>query len=88
MAIQTPEFDEIKDQIVSDIESKTNQTVPAQEKTVFRVLAGAIAALLGHGLPPFEAACAGAWHHREAARGLGGGSLFAEELADGLTATR
>lgn len=52
------------------------------------VLAGAIAALLGHGLPPFEAACAGAWHHREAARRLGGGSLFAEELADGLAATR
>lgn len=51
------------------------------------VLAGAIAALLGHGLPPFEAACAGAWHHREAARRLGGRSLIAEDLADALAAT-
>lgn len=51
------------------------------------VLAGAIAALLGHGLPSFEAACAGVWHHREAARRLGGRSLTAEDLADRLADT-
>ncbi|MEQ8586110.1 MAG: NAD(P)H-hydrate dehydratase [Thalassobaculaceae bacterium] len=51
------------------------------------VLAGAIASLLGHGLPAFEAACAGVWHHREAARRLGGRSLTAEDLADGLAGT-
>ncbi|MDF1791652.1 MAG: NAD(P)H-hydrate dehydratase [Thalassobaculaceae bacterium] len=48
------------------------------------VLAGAIAALLGRGLPPFEAACAGAWHHADAARTLGGQALLAEDLADAL----
>ena len=46
------------------------------------VLAGAIGALLGLGLPPFEAACAGAWYHREAARRMGGSALLAERLAD------
>jgi len=49
------------------------------------VLAGAIAALLGRGLAPFEAACAGAWHHAAAARALGEGPLLAEKLADALT---
>lgn len=48
------------------------------------VLSGAIAALLGRGLPPFEAACAGAWFHREAARRMGGSALLAEDLADAL----
>jgi NAD(P)H-hydrate epimerase len=49
------------------------------------VLAGAIAALLGRGVPAFEAACAGTWCHARAAERLGG-ALFAEELADALTA--
>lgn len=48
------------------------------------VLAGAIAALLGRGVAPFEAAAAGAWYHADAARRRGGTSLLAEELADGL----
>ena len=48
------------------------------------VLAGAVAALLGRGLPGFEAACAGAWFHRQAARRLDGAALLAEDLADAL----
>lgn len=48
------------------------------------VLAGAIAALLGRGLAPFEAACAGSWHHADAARRLGRGALLPEALADAL----
>ncbi|WPZ32960.1 NAD(P)H-hydrate dehydratase [Thalassobaculum sp. OXR-137] len=48
------------------------------------VLAGAIGALLARGLPGFEAACAGAWFHREAARWLGGTALLPEDLADAL----
>lgn len=43
------------------------------------VLAGLAAALLARGLAPFEAACAAAWAHGEAAR-IAGGPLLAEDL--------
>ena len=43
------------------------------------VLSGVIAALLAQGMPPFEAACAGAWLHGQAAR-LGPPGLIAEDL--------
>ena len=43
------------------------------------VLAGAIGSLLGQGLPPWEAACAGAWLHGRAAA-LAGPGLLAEDL--------
>jgi hydroxyethylthiazole kinase-like uncharacterized protein yjeF len=48
------------------------------------VLAGAAAALLSQGMPPFEAAAAAAWWHGAAARRLGRG-LIAEDLADAMT---
>ncbi|WP_417468015.1 NAD(P)H-hydrate dehydratase [Maricaulis sp.] len=44
------------------------------------VLAGIIGGLLAQSLPAFQAACAGAWLHGDAARRLGGG-LIAEDLA-------
>ncbi|MDO9706792.1 NAD(P)H-hydrate dehydratase [Paracraurococcus lichenis] len=47
------------------------------------VLAGTIAALLAQGMPPFEAACCGAWVHGEAARRHGPG-LIAEDLINHL----
>lgn len=45
------------------------------------VLAGVIGGLLAQGMPPWEAACAGAWIHGEAGRAFGPG-LIAEDLPD------
>ncbi|MDO6585509.1 NAD(P)H-hydrate dehydratase [Salipiger sp. 1_MG-2023] len=47
------------------------------------VLAGMITGLMARGLPPFRAACAGAWLHVEAARAFGPG-LIAEDLPEML----
>ncbi|MFZ8942648.1 MAG: NAD(P)H-hydrate dehydratase, partial [Gemmobacter sp.] len=47
------------------------------------VLAGLICGLLARGFDPFEAACAAAWLHVEAARRFGPG-LIAEDLPDAL----
>jgi len=47
------------------------------------VLAGFVAALLAQGMPAYEAACAAAWLHGEAAAGVGAG-LIAEDLPDAL----
>jgi NAD(P)H-hydrate epimerase len=49
------------------------------------VLAGLIAGLLAQGMMAFDAACAGAWLHGEAARHFGPG-LIAEDLAEMLPA--
>jgi len=43
------------------------------------VLAGLVAALLAQGLPPWEAACSGAWLHGRAAA-LAGPGLLADDL--------
>ncbi|CAH0184718.1 NAD(P)H-hydrate dehydratase [Roseomonas sp. CECT 9278] len=51
------------------------------------VLAGLIAALIGAGMAPFEAAAAGAWLHGEAGFACGEG-LLAEDLAGRLAAAR
>jgi len=52
------------------------------------VLAGLVGALLAGGLPPFDAARAGAWAHGRAgdlaARRLGHRGLLAADLADAL----
>ena len=49
------------------------------------MLAGLIAGLLAQGMPPWEAACAGAWLHGRAAA-LAGPGLVAEDLLPALTA--
>lgn len=49
------------------------------------VLAGTIAALIARGMPPFEAACAGAWAQGEAARRIGPG-LIPEDVIAALPA--
>ena len=49
------------------------------------MLAGLIAALLAQGMPPWEAACAGAWLHGRAAA-LAGPGLIAEDLIPHLAA--
>ena len=48
------------------------------------VLAGIIGALLAQGVPPFEAACAGAWLHGAAAGDGQGRGLIAEDLLSRL----
>ena len=47
------------------------------------VLAGIAVALLAQGMPAFEAGCAAAWLHGEAARQLGR-RLIADDLVDAL----
>ncbi len=51
------------------------------------VLAGAIAAMLAGGMTSFDAACAGAWLHGEAARRCEG-AFIADDLAFALSAVR
>ena len=49
------------------------------------VLAGLIVGLLAQSMPPFEAACAGAWLHGRAAALFGPG-LIAEDISEMLPA--
>jgi NAD(P)H-hydrate epimerase len=48
------------------------------------VLAGAIGALLGAGLAPFDAAALGAWLHGAAVEPLGRVGVLASEVARGI----
>jgi NAD(P)H-hydrate epimerase len=49
------------------------------------VLSGMVLGLLAQGMPPFEAACAGAWMHGRSAARFGAG-LIAEDIVDGIPA--
>jgi len=62
-----------------------NDTAPPDLATAGAgdVLAGLIGALLAQGMPPWEAACAGAWLHGQAGTLVGQG-LIAEDLPNAL----
>jgi hydroxyethylthiazole kinase-like uncharacterized protein yjeF len=64
-----------------------NSNAPADLATAGAgdVLSGIITALLSHGVPPFEAACAGAWIHAASAEAFGPG-LIPEDLIAGIPA--
>lgn len=77
------------DTVIADPEGRVgvNTNGPASLATAGSgdVLSGLIAGLLAQGLPAFEAACAGAWLHGEAARAFGPG-LLADDLPEQLPA--
>lgn len=64
-----------------------NSNAPADLATAGAgdVLSGIITALLSQGMPPFEAACAGAWIHAQSASAFGPG-LIPEDLIAGIPA--
>lgn len=77
------------DTVIADPEGRVvvNTNGPASLATAGSgdVLSGLIGGLLAQGLPAFEAACAGAWLHGEAARAFGPG-LLADDLPEQLPA--